>query len=150
MQVNALNTLNIILVHAPLEEQSFAAFLSDHHVLQKAVTLLSDGVYTRLHAKALLACGLLIRLGSDWLRTGIEAKMLDKIRACEVCTSEASFMEPKSSGQELAQYIAACSDVLLASVRKAITRLLELVRETSIPHNASVSRSVHQVFSVLF
>lgn len=129
MQVNALNVLNIMLVNMPRQDQLAASFLSDHHMLLRAVSLLSeDRACARVQPKALLTCALLTRLGPEWLCVAIEAGLLGRIeRAVGGAGTATSPNASENSDRELSAYTTECRDGLLNAVGEVVSQLLEEV-----------------------
>lgn len=133
MQINAINALNTILVHTSVLDQHAAPFLADRHVLLRAVSFLSDSRSSvRIHPKALLTCALLIRLGPEWLCTGVEAELLGRIEGTAGRAATANppggVVSSEGSDRELEEYTVQCRDTLLVSVGEGVAQLFDEVR----------------------
>ena len=138
MQVAALNGLNIILVHIRPQDPRVAEFLSDRTLLPKAVGFVSeDRAFFRVRPKALLTCGLMLRLGPEWLRIGVESELLGRISS--IVGRAGNPKHPVAGGgetsdRELAEYTMQCSDVVLSVLSDLVAQLLEQVCAASFCH----------------
>lgn len=130
MQEYALNSLNMILVHTPLQDQHVAPFLSDRHLFLRAISLLShDQAPMRVHPKAFLACALLLRLGSKWLCCGLDADLLGRTEGTpsRKATARSGCSGGESPDRELKRYTGMCIEVMLNVVIEGAPQLLEEV-----------------------
>lgn len=97
-------------------------------MLLRAVSLLSDDrAFVRVQPKALLTCGLLLRLGPEWLCTGVEAELLGRTDGAAGIAKSPGAGGSDNSDRELQEYTLNCRDAVLIVISEVVAQLIEEV-----------------------